>query len=228
MAPILIGRELEKAKLDAMLQSDQPEFLALYGRRRVVKTFLIRLHLKNHIVFDISGMKDGTKQQQLLNFFEEYLARTKRRAEAQPPTTWPEAFQYLADYLRELPPTGAKQVVFIDEMPWLDTPKSGFIPALDFFWNQHVSRMSHVLLIACGSASSWIRKNLINARGGLYNRISQRIKLSPFALYEIEQLLAAQGRSTPSVPDSGTLHGNGWHSVLLERSEEREKYHPTH
>jgi uncharacterized protein len=83
------------------------------------------------------------------------------------PNSWQEAFRYLAKYLSELPPTESKHVVFIDEMPWLNKPKSDFISALEFFWNQHVSKMDNVLLIACGSASSWIRKNLINARGGL-------------------------------------------------------------
>ena len=74
-------------------------------------------------------------------------------------------------------------------MPWFDLPKSDFISALEFFWNQHVSKMDNILLIACGSASSWIRKNLINARGGLYNRITQRMKLMPFNLYETEVFL---------------------------------------
>ena len=77
-----------------------------------------------------------------------------------------------------------KHVVFIDEMPWLDNPKSNFIAALEYFWNQHVSTMNNMLLIACGSASSWIKRKLINARGGLHNRITQRIKLQPFTLHE--------------------------------------------
>lgn len=197
MIQSIIGREKEKEKLDKILQSKQPEFLALYGRRRVGKTFLVRQYLNDHIVFDISGAKAGSKRQQLHNFFGEYLSRTKRQKETQAPDSWQEAFRYLANYLSELPSTTAKQVVFLDEMPWLDTPKSDFISALEFFWNQHVSRMDNILLIACGSASSWIRKNLINARGGLHNRITHRIKLMPFSLHETALFIQSLGVSLP-------------------------------
>jgi uncharacterized protein len=193
MAQTIIGRDKEKEKLNKILQSDQAEFLALYGRRRVGKTFLVRQHLKDTLVFDISGTKDGTKERQLSNFFDEYLHRTKRLKEIKVPQSWHEAFGYLANYLSELPEIATKHIVFLDEMPWLDTPKSEFISALEFFWNQHVSKMDNILLIACGSASSWLRKNLINARGGLYNRITQRIKLMPFNLYETSVFIQSMG-----------------------------------
>ena len=193
----ILGREKEKEKLDKILQSNQAEFLALYGRRRVGKTFLIRQYLKDKIVFDISGAKEGSKKQQISNFFAEYLTQTKGQKETIAPDSWQVAFRYLAQFLSELPETETKHVVFLDEMPWLDTPKSEFISALEFFWNQHVSRMDNVLLIACGSASSWIRKNLINARGGLYNRITQRIKLKPFNLYETELFFQDMGVNLP-------------------------------
>lgn len=197
MVQPIIGREKEKEKLDKIMKSAQAEFLALYGRRRVGKTFLIRQHLKDHIVFDLSGAREGTREQQLLNFFAEYLTRTGRRKETQAPANWHQAFGYLAGYLSELPPPVAKHVVFLDEMPWMDTPRSEFISALEFFWNQHVSKMDQVLLIACGSASSWIRKNLINARGGLYNRVTQRIKLMPFNLHETGLFIQNLGVNLP-------------------------------
>ena len=189
----LVGRENETNKLDALLQSPQAEFLAIYGRRRVGKTFLIRQYLKHHIVFDITGTQYADRGQQLTYFFDEYQRRVKRRKQAQPPIHWHGAFTHLASYLRLLPKTKSKHVVFIDEMPWLDTPKSEFISALEFFWNQHLSKMDNVLLIACGSASSWIKKKLINARGGLHNRVTQRIKLMPFNLHETELFLKAKG-----------------------------------
>lgn len=150
MATHIIAREEEKGKLDKILQSDQAEFLAIYGRRRVGKTFLVRQHLKNHLVFELSGAKEASKEQQLLNFFAEYLVRTNRSKETLPPVSWHQAFGYLAEYLAGLPRPSGKYVVFLDEMPWMDTPRSEFISALEFFWNQHVSRMDHVLLIACG------------------------------------------------------------------------------
>jgi Predicted ATPase (AAA+ superfamily) len=129
----IVGRKAEKLRLDKMMASGQSEFLALYGRRRVGKTYLIRQYLKAHIVFDISGTKDGNKREQLANFFEEYLTRSKAQLETRAPDSWGEMFRYLAHYLAQLPPTPAKHVVFLDEMPWMDTPKSDFVSALEFF-----------------------------------------------------------------------------------------------
>lgn len=189
----LIGREYEIEKLNNMLVPGQPDFLAVYGRRRVGKTFLIRQHLKNNIVFDFTGIKAGTTEQQLVNFYDEYVKRTKIKKIKHPPSTWQEAFSYLAAYLDKLPKKKQKHVVFIDEMPWADTPKSGFVSALEFFWNRHVSSMNNILLIACGSASSWIKKKLINARGGLHNRVTQRIKLMPFNLQETSLFISSLG-----------------------------------
>ena len=195
MAQIIIGRENEKDKLSKMLQAPQAAFLAVYGRRRVGKTFLIRQHLSDKIVFELSGTKDGTKEQQVHIFFGEYLRRTNRKKEVQAPRTWFQAFELLADYLSDLPQSDSMHVVFLDEMPCMDTPKSDFISALEFLWNQHLSKMDNLLLIACGSASSWIRKNLVNARGGLYNRITHRMKLEPFTLYETAQFFQCMGLS---------------------------------
>lgn len=193
----LIGREEEIAKLDALLQSPQAEFLAVYGRRRVGKTYLVRAYLKNHIVFDITGTQNGSRELQLHHFFDEYRGRVKNRKRATVPVNWHQAFECLATYLKSLQRLKTKQVVFIDEMPWMDTPKSSFITALEFFWNQHASKMNNVLLIACGSASSWIKKKLINARGGLHNRVTQRIKLLPFNLHETALFLKKKGLDLP-------------------------------
>jgi uncharacterized protein len=193
----LIGRALEIEKLDKMLHAKQADFLAVYGRRRVGKTFLIRQHLKPNIIFDLSGKKEGELQEQLDNFFEEYIKRTKSKKIKQAPTTWQEAFKLLTTYISSLPKKKTKYVIFLDEMPWMDTPKSKFISALDFFWNQHASNMDNVLLIACGSATSWIRKKLIQARGGLHNRVTQRMKLIPFTLHETDLYIKSCGIKMP-------------------------------
>ena len=189
----LIGRQEEMRKLDEVMASGQAEFVAVYGRRRVGKTFLVRQHLKSRIVFDLTGTKDGSKEQQLQHFFEEYTRRAGKKAGKKAPVSWFEAFNYLAEHLTGLRPANEKKVVFIDEMPWLDTPKSNFVSALEYFWNQYVSAMDSVVLIACGSASSWIKKKLINARGGLYNRVTQRLKLGPFNLHDTAAFLAYRG-----------------------------------
>ncbi len=191
----LIGREPETEKLDKLLQYHQAVFLAVYGRRRVGKTFLIRHYLKNNIVFDLTGTKDGTKEEQLQNFFDEFTQRAGKKKKYSMPASWHQAMRYLVVYLKSLSKKKTKLVVFIDEMPWLDGPKSGFVQALEYFWNQHASSMNHVMLIACGSATSWMKKNLIQARGGLHNRVTHRMKLEPFNLHETEQFIRSLGAS---------------------------------
>ncbi len=182
----IIGREREINIFNKLLASDSSDFLAIYGRRRVGKTFLIREHFKTHIKFSFTGAFEEKTNIQLDNFFREYYQRTKGKKETSPPKNWSMAFSYLTDYLYSLKNRKNKIVIFIDELPWLDRPKSGFVSALEFFWNQHVSAMDNVLLIVCGSAASWMQKKLLKAKGGLYNRITQRINLLPFNLHETE------------------------------------------
>ena len=182
----IIGRKREILILDKLLVSGKPEFLALYGRRRVGKTFLVREYFKQDIVFAFTGSFKVNAKTQLGNFFSEYLRATNGKKETSHPENWHSAFTYLADYLYTLGHRKKKQVVFIDELPWLDMPRSGFVPALEYFWNQHVSRMDNVLLVVCGSAASWIQKKLLKAKGGLHNRVTQRIRLQPFSLHETE------------------------------------------
>jgi uncharacterized protein len=192
----LIGREPEIEKMNRLLSSNKAEFLAVYGRRRVGKTYLIRQHFKNHIVFDFTGVKEAETERQLINFFDEYVKITGIK-KSQSPTTWYDAFNYLAAFLQTASKKKKKQVIFIDEMPWLDKPKSQFISALEYFWNHYASNIDNVLLIACGSASSWIKKKLVNARGGLYNRVTERIQLFPFNLHETELFIHSLGVDMP-------------------------------
>jgi uncharacterized protein len=182
---IIVGRITEKQYLDKLLKSNEAAFLAVYGRRRVGKTFLIRQYLKNVICFDMAGQKNASLSKQLENFVAEYNEKNKKDKIDKPLKSWSEAFRLLADYLKKLPPT-KKHVVFIDEMPWLDSSRSGFKSALDYFWNRHASGMNHIVLIGCGSSTSWITKNLIKATGGLYKRVTHRMKLLPFTLQETE------------------------------------------
>jgi uncharacterized protein len=182
----VLGRKKEKEILDNLLVSPKAEFVAIYGRRRVGKTFLIRQYLKNNMGFDFTGSDEEDNSVQLANFFREF---SKQCVDNQPyPKNWSDAFALLSDYFYSLDNT-RKVVIFMDELPWLDKPKSGFLAALQYFWNQHGSQMPHLLLITCGSAASWIIKNLMDAKGGLYNRVTQSIELKPFTLAETEDFL---------------------------------------
>jgi hypothetical protein len=140
--------------------------------------------------FYLKGIANASQSQQLTNF---HLAFQKSfpQGSGKAPTSWLEAFQKLIIHLDQQPE--GKKVLFLDELPWLDTPRSGFIPALEHFWNSWASGRSDILLIVCGSAAAWMINNLINNRGGLHNRVTHRIRLKPFTLAETEEFFKARG-----------------------------------
>lgn len=185
---MLIGRYKEKTALLEALQSSQSEFVAVYGRRRVGKTFLIREAYNYHFAFQHTGILDAPLKEQLSEFRQSlYTAGMKKKAL---PTNWYEAFHLLEDFLSSLPE--GKKLVFIDELPWMDTARSNFIRALDHFWNSWATARKDIVLVVCGSATSWIIDNIVMNYGGLHNRITKKIHLHPFNLHECEEFCQAQ------------------------------------
>lgn len=188
---MLIGRQSEQQLLEELLQSPQAELLALYGRRRVGKTFLIRSVYKEQLAFELTGLFNAPLVQQL-DSFTFALSRSFAKGITLPrPLTWLAAFQLLIQYL-EANPSDKKRVLFLDELPWLDTPRSGFLSAFDQFWNSWASRQPDLIVVICGSAASWMIQHVVNNKGGLHNRITRRMRLLPFTLSETEAFLASQ------------------------------------
>ena len=193
----IIGREKEIAELKELYASDKSEFVAVYGRRRVGKTFLIDEALKGKITFrhaglssiDESGKKNSLKEQ-LKHFYFSLQMHGMRKCKC--PSSWMEAFFMLAQFL-EGKDTGRRQVVFLDELPWLDTPRSGFITAFEGFWNTWGCHRNNLMLVVCGSANSWMLDNLVNNHGGLYGRTTYEVKLRPFKLSECEAFIRKKG-----------------------------------
>jgi AAA+ ATPase superfamily predicted ATPase len=185
----ILGRKAEKALLKRCLESAKPEFLAVYGRRRVGKTYLIREYCKDGIIFSMTGAANSSTTKQL-DIFNEALAEYGSEGE-KPAKNWFEAFKLLKQLINTSVHKG-KKVVFIDELPWFATAKSGFVSALEHFWNQWGSAMPDLLLIVCGSATSWIINNVIKNHGGLHNRVTRRLLLEPFTLGECEAFLASR------------------------------------
>lgn len=180
----IVGRKEEQKLINQLLKSSNPEFLAIYGRRRVGKTFLIRQTLNNEIVFQMTGITHANTKQQLANFFSVLRELDTKLSSPDTPKNWFDAFNLLRNYLQKLNST--KKVVFFDELPWIDTPRSNFLAALEHFWNSWASARPDILLVVCGSAASWMVNKLINNKGGLHNRVTQRIRLLPFTLHETE------------------------------------------
>ena len=180
----IAGRKEEQLLMNQLLASNKPAFLAVYGRRRVGKTFLIRQVYQKQIVFQMTGVARANTPQQLANFFSVLKEADVSVAQDFPPKNWFDAFGLLKNYLQKS--KAPKKVIFFDELPWIDTPRSNFLSALEHFWNSWASARPDIILVVCGSAASWMITKLINNRGGLYNRVTQRIRLLPFTLHETE------------------------------------------
>lgn len=186
----IIGRKKEQEELNRLYHSGKAEFVVVYGRRRVGKTFLIREFFDSKLDFHHTGLSplelEGSKlQEKQLQSFYFSLKRFGADVDRQP-TDWLEAFEMLITLL-EKKGKNKRLVLFIDEMPWMDTPRSGFITAFEHFWNGWAAGQSHLMLIVCGSATSWISDKLIQNKGGLYGRTTYEIHLSPFTLGECEE-----------------------------------------
>jgi AAA+ ATPase superfamily predicted ATPase len=188
MSNIIIGRSHEKEILNELLISGKSELVAVYGRRRVGKTYLIRSHLEKHIVFSCSGQIDGSVESQLENFHQQLKKYFPYKKKLQTPENWKQAFQLLEECINTISHKRRK-VLFIDEMPWLDTRKSEFLSSFSYFWNMYVETKPDLMVIICGSAASWMIKKVVKNKGGLHNRITQRIRLLPFTLAETNQYL---------------------------------------
>ncbi len=187
-----IGRAPETRKLLDILQADEPAFVAVYGRRRVGKTYFLKQNLAEWLVFEMSGMYKGTLRQHLQEFSDQ-LAKTKKVSlPLAPPKSWLEAFKLLISCLEEMPRKN-KKAVFLDELPWLSTPRSGFLTGLEYFWNTWASMRPDIVLVVCGSAASWMIQQIIRNKDGLHNRITHQIKLQPFNLNETEAFLKNGG-----------------------------------
>lgn len=194
----IIGREKEIRELHDLYNSGNAEFVAIYGRRRVGKTFLVDEALKGKITFRHAGLSPVDEQNrknnlkaQLTHFFFSLQMQGMKGGKC--PLSWMEAFYMLEQLLEKKSKDNKRQVVFIDELPWLDTPRSGFMTAFEGFWNTWGCHRDNLMLVVCGSASSWMLDNLINNHGGLYGRTTYEIKLHPFTLTECEEYFRGKG-----------------------------------
>ena len=186
----LIGREQEKKILNNLLTDNESHFLAVYGRRRIGKTYLIRQYFEKQMLFEVSGINQKDREQQLENFWLTQYDFEKIKREK--PITWLQAFQNLKEYISSIKST-KKKVIFLDEIAWFETPKSGFLAALDKFWNMFCSKRTDIILVICGSAASWIINKVVNNKGGLHNRLTCQIQLQAFDILETKKYLSKRG-----------------------------------
>lgn len=185
----MIGREKELNILQSAVLDDRSHFIAVYGRRRIGKTFLIREAFNYRFTFQHAGLFEGSLSEQLFEFsasVKDAGITVKRKRK-----NWLEAFEDLKDVVRAS--TEKKKIIFIDELSWMDTPKCDLMRALENFWNGWASARNDIVLIICASATSWVISNVIHNKGGLYNRLTEQICLAPFCLSECESYVKERG-----------------------------------
>ena len=191
----MIGREEEIRRLNERYNSGNAELVAIHGRRRVGKTYLVNETFKGRITFRHAGLSpvemdemggDSPLRKQLKHFYNSLLLHGMKKSRC--PDDWLDAFLMLEMFLQSKD-DGKRMLVFLDELPWMDTQRSGFITAFEGFWNTWGCYHNNLMVVVCGSATSWILDKLINSHGGLYGRVTHEIRLTPFNLKECEQFL---------------------------------------
>lgn len=192
----MVGRQQEVKELNKLYNKNRAELVAIYGRRRVGKTYLVDETFSGRITFRHAGLAPGDEnpkgllRAQLDHFYNSLVLFGMESCKK--PDSWLEAFLLLEKHLQKID-DGSRQLIFLDELPWLDTPRSGFMRAFEGFWNNWGCHRKNLMVIVCGSANSWIMDSLINNRGGLYNRVTYEIKLLPFTLRECKEYFDSNG-----------------------------------
>lgn len=189
----IVGREDEVQTLRSFLESDRPEFLAIYGRRRIGKTYLIRSFFEGEdvIFFNVTGTKDGLLSDQIAHFTKQIGDVFYRGVQLKSGKNWDKTFEILTDAFKTI--QNKKIILFFDEFPWMATKNSKLLQVLDYYWNQYWSVNSQIKLIICGSSASWIIDKIVNNKAGLHNRLTRNINLEPFNLNEASEYLAHLG-----------------------------------
>jgi len=192
------GRIEQTKAMEKSIKAKRSVFVAITGRRRVGKTFLIRQVYAKYFCFSVTGIQNAEVQTQINNFLEKLKEYNPQQPIVGEINSWQGVFILFKKYLESLPKT-KKYVIFIDELPWMATAKSGFIQLLAHLWNDYLSKEKHFVLVICGSATSWITQKIINDRGGFHNRVTLPIHLKPFTLAETKQFLNSKNiKHTPS------------------------------
>ena len=187
----MIGRQDEISIMKGLLDSPNAEMLAVYGRRRVGKTYLIKNVYRSQSWFDFTGTQNATIGNQLFKFTEKLNDYFVDNQILTYPKTWAEAFQLLKKQYLKAPISTEKRVIFFDEVPWIASRKSNFLEELAYWWNDWASQQNLIIVI-CGSAASWMMSKVINNKGGLHNRVTKKINLKPFTLAETRLFLESQ------------------------------------
>lgn len=183
-----VGRDKELERLEDLSKSGRACLVVIKGRRRIGKSRLAEEFGKNKKLLSFSGLapvKTLTAQDQR-NAFALQLA-TLFHLPALTFTDWSSAFAQLSKCLMKKP-----TVILFDEISWMGSKDPTFISKLKVWWDLTLQNHPSVVLILCGSISTWIDKNIINSTA-FFGRISLYLELTDLSISQCRQLLNLQG-----------------------------------
>lgn len=183
-----VGRENELKRLKDLSTLERASLVVIKGRRRIGKSRLAEEFGKNKKFLPFSGLapiKGVTAQDQRDGF-----ARQLSTLFHLPPftfTDWSDGFAHLSKYLTETP-----TLILFDEISWMGSKDPTFISKLKVWWDLVLQNHSYVILILCGSISTWIDKNIINSTA-FFGRVSLYLELTELSIPQCRELLSLQG-----------------------------------
>ena len=180
---MFVGREREIELLKALFGRGKASMVVCRGRRRIGKSTLIQQFGRRAATFlEFQGLppREGLTNQGQLNAFSEQLAM-KTALPKLKLESWGQAFALLASVIKE-----ERTVVFLDEISWMAGKDRDFAGQLKIAWDTQFKRYSSLVLIACGSVSSWIDKSILNS-AGFMGRISLDLMLSDLPLHHCDK-----------------------------------------
>ena len=184
-----VGRQTQLADLkDLWKRRTKAALVTCLGRRRIGKSRLIQEFARRNAqhFFEFQGLtpRDEQTDKHQLRHFGEKLAEYMKLDEPVAVSSWTQAFAFL----ERLIPRQGRTVVLLDEISWMGRHDKDFAGRLKDAWDTRFQHLGGLILVLCGSVSSWIEKNLIQHTGFL-DRLALRLKLPELPLHDANQLV---------------------------------------
>lgn len=173
-----IGREEELSKLSSFFSQGLSSFIVIKGRRRIGKSRLVEEFAKDKLFYRFMGLppEKGVTAQMQRDDFSQRLQRYFSDFPKLKADDWGELFELLAQKTQK-----GKVVILLDEISWMASGDPSFLGKLKSAWDERFKKNSQLMLIICGSVSSWIEKNILSSTAFL-GRVQYVMTLNELSL----------------------------------------------
>ena len=174
------GREEDLTDLNDLWKKRTASLVTCKGRRRIGKSTLVeefaRRSRARFIEIVGEAPRKGMTNADQLKVFSRQLDDVAKSKKAEPPSDWFEAFRRLDEVL-----DARKTVVLLDEISWMGQFDPDFPGELKTAWDTRFKKHPNLILVLCGSVSTWIEGNILN-NTGFVGRATQNITLRELPL----------------------------------------------